>query len=73
MKIFEKIQWSDGGHNDKGEVIGYLRAPSLGIATKALNVDHNFIQCREISKREYLRRRKKAEIALSMFNLERQS
>ena len=70
MKVFEKVQWSDGGPNDKGDVMGYIRASSLAEAKEILNVNHGFLTCREITKEEYNKRRRKAEVALRMFNLE---
>ena len=60
MKIFEKIQLSDGGPNDRGFSIGYIRADSKDHARKLLNINHGFIEFIEVSEREYVKRKSQA-------------
>lgn len=70
MKIFEKIQYIDGGPNDRGEVIGYIKAHSLQEAKKILNVNHGFIQVYEISKIEFEARKNKAWLKYKMYKID---
>ena len=43
MKIFEKRQYNDGGPNDKGVLIGYIKAKTKKEAIQILNINHSFI------------------------------
>ena len=67
--IFEKIELTDGGPNDKGTTIGYLRANSREEAKIALNITHGFIQLNKIPLETYLGRKEKAIKNLEMYNL----
>ena len=67
--IFEKVEYSDGGPNDKGSVIGYIEADSLDEAKVILNVNHNFIQVREITQETYNERKKIAKMEYEMYSI----
>lgn len=68
-KIFEKIQWLDGGPNDKGIVIGYELGESEKQLRKKFKINHGFISFLEISKAEYELRKKEAQQNLKMFKI----
>jgi hypothetical protein len=69
MKIFEKREFFDGGPNDKGWTIGYIKAESKEQAKEILNIDHNFIQLFEISEKEFKKRKKEAWENYKMYKL----
>lgn len=48
LKLFEKREYVDGGPNDHGMGLGYITAESEEQIREHLNIDHNFIQFREI-------------------------
>lgn len=56
MKIFEEIEWTDGGPNDKGSVIGYHYGESESQLKNKYGITHNFISFREITTEEYNKR-----------------
>lgn len=68
-KIFEIREYTDGGTFDKGDVIGYIQTDKTRNEMVAEN-GHGFIDYHEISKEEYLRRKKIAEKVLAVFNIE---
>lgn len=59
-KIFEEKQYSDGGPNDRGVIIGYVEAESKQAAREKTGITHNFIQFVEIPREEYERLKAKA-------------
>jgi len=63
--IFEKRQFTDGGPNDKGVVIGYIRAPSKQQAAKFLNLNHSFIELNKVTESYF---KMKKEAALKNYN-----
>lgn len=65
--LFEKKEYSDGGPNDKGVLIGYIEANSREEAENILNVNHGFIQIHEISQEVYENRKRDAENTLQMY------
>lgn len=67
--IFEKREYVDGGPNDRGYVIGYIKADSFEEATKILNIDHSFIQLYEISEEEFNRRKQSVFNDLKQFDI----
>lgn len=68
-KIFEKRQMSDGGPMDRGICIGFIKAKNEKEAKEILNINHNFIELREISKKEFLQRKKEALENYRMYKL----
>jgi hypothetical protein len=68
MKIYEIIEYSDGGPNDKGTITGYIKTEESRNHLKA-KINHNFIDYNEISEKEFLEKKKKAEDNLKMFNI----
>ena len=69
MKIFEQIEWSDGGPMDKGRVVSYLHGESEEQLKKLYGIDHSFISFREISQEVYNKRKTDAENHLKLFQL----
>ena len=69
IKYFEKKRFQDGGPNDKGEIIGYIKAKNLDEVKSILNVNHGFIQVFEISKVEFYKRKSQLKKELRMFNI----
>lgn len=69
MKIFEKVEYSDGSPNDRGTVVGYISALSLKEAKKILNVNHGFLQVHEISMGLYYERKEIAKRNFLKFKL----
>lgn len=69
MKIFEKREFSDGGPMDRGTCIGFIRAKDKEIAKKILNINHGFIELREISQKEFVKRKKEALNNYNMYVL----
>lgn len=67
MKIFEKIQLVDGGPNDKGTVIGYERGESEQQLKHKFGINHGFISFREISIKEYTKRKNQLLKQLKLF------
>ena len=59
-KIFEKRQYQDGGPNDRGDCIGFVRALNKEEARKISGITHNFIQFHEISEKSFLERKREA-------------
>lgn len=58
MKIFEKIQYSDGGPNDKGKLIGHVKGESKeGLQEE---IGNGFIKFFEIETYNYNKRKEKA-------------
>jgi len=68
MKIYEIIEYSDGGPNDKGTIVGYKKSNNSRNHLRA-KINHNFIDYREISEEEFSKRKKEVEKNLKMFNL----
>lgn len=68
MKIFEIREFSDGGPNDQGTIIGYIKTSK---SREQLRGDrkHGFIDYFEITKTEFLRRKRKALQIYNMFNI----
>jgi len=64
MRIFEKVQLIDGGPNDRGKVIGYVSTKHMTAEPKS---NDGFIVFREISIREYNKRKNEALRALDLF------
>ncbi len=69
MAKFEKVEYIDGGPNDRGEVIGYIEADTLEKAREILNVDHGFTVVRAISEESYYNAKQKAEERLNQFKI----
>jgi len=69
MKIFEKVEYIDGGPNDRGTCIGYIKAETKEEAYKILNINHGFIRLYEISTEEFEIRKKIAERNLAKFDI----
>lgn len=69
--IFEKRQYTDGGPNDRGYVIGYIKADSKEEAMRIKNEEHpgslGFIQVHKISEETYEQRKKEAESLSKIF------
>lgn len=66
MRIFEKVRLTDGGPNDRGKVIGYVSTKSM---TANPIPPNGFIIFREISVREYNKRKNEALRALDLFTI----
>lgn len=66
MKIFEKIEYIDGGPNDRGKVIGYVRTTKSREELRS-EIPHGFIDFIEISEELFLKLKKDAENNLYMF------
>jgi len=60
MKIFEVKEFTDGGPNDKGVLIGYEKGESSEQLKKKNGITHGFISFHEISQEEYNRRKEGA-------------
>jgi hypothetical protein len=69
MKIFEKREFTDGGPNDKGFVIGYIKAKSKEEARNILNIKHGFIQLFEISLIDFSKRKMEAWKNYKIFDI----
>lgn len=67
IKIFEIKEYTDGGPNDKGAVVGYVTANNRKEASK--NLENVFQTVNEISRETYLFRKKQAEEQLKLFQL----
>ncbi len=65
--IFEKVEYSDGGPNDRGTLLGYIFADSKEEAVRILNVCHSFITVREISLEVYNKRKELAGKTSAMY------
>lgn len=57
-KIFEKIEFTDGGIHDKGVILGYHIGESSEQLLKDYNINHGFIQFREIDKVTFIERKR---------------
>jgi hypothetical protein len=68
MKIYEIIELTDGGPNDRGTIVGYIKSNKTKEELKKEN-NHGFLLYQEISKSEYLTKRKMVEEKLKMFDL----
>ena len=60
LKIYEAIEYTDGGPTDQGKLIGHHTARSEKELRERLGINHGFIQFYEISLTTYRRRRAKA-------------
>lgn len=69
MKIFEELQWTDGGPLDKGTVIGYEHGESEEQLKNKFGINHGFISFREISIEEYNKRKNQLLKQLKLFKL----
>lgn len=69
MKIFEIREDQAWGPNDRGHVIGYIKALSKKDAMEKLNITHGFIQLFEISLTEYKEMVEIAKRNLKMLDL----
>ena len=67
MKLFEMVEWTDGGPLDRGIILGYEKGNSEKELKKRFKINHGFISFREISLEEYNKRKKLAEKNLKMF------
>ena len=67
-KIFEIREYSDGGTFDKGDVTGYIKTDKTREQMREEN-GHGFIDYLELTKEEYLKKKKSAEEFLEMFNI----
>ena len=70
MAIYKKIEWVDGGPNDKGQIIGYIKANTETEAKAILNVDHGFITVHLITDEEYYERLDTAQAQVDLFILQ---
>lgn len=66
MKIFEIIQYEDGGPNDRGKVIGYIK---INEEEELPKTSTGFKQYHQISIREYNKRKNEALRALDLFTI----
>lgn len=66
MRIFEKVRLTDGGPNDRGKVIGYFSIKHDMLIPTSNNP---FVEYREISVREYNKRKNEALRALDLFTI----
>ena len=65
MKLFEIREFIDGGPNDRGNVIGYVKASSIEeLKEKRTNY---FIDYIEISEERFLKLKEEVENKLKMF------
>jgi|GEM_PF-2742582 len=67
--IFERIEWLDGGPNDKGIVTGYFFGESEKQLKKKFKITDGYTSFREISMETYYERKKQAKNTLKLFNL----
>jgi len=67
MKIFEIIEYSDGGPNDRGFVFDYIKTNQTLEELRATR-KHGFIDYREISQAEYNEKKEQAEQQMIMFS-----
>ncbi len=67
MKIFETVEFIDGGYNDKGTEVGYELGESEALLKAKFEITHNFISFREISEEEYRRRKQNAHDKCKQF------
>lgn len=66
MKLFQKREYIDGGPNDRGIVIGYVRTTKTREELRS-EMSHGFIDFIEISEELFLKLKKDAESKLKMF------
>lgn len=71
MKIFEVKNYIDGGPNDRGFIIKYIKSKSRQEAFEKVNKGKSgwFYQVFEISLEEFNKRKKEAENKLKMFKI----
>lgn len=70
QKIFEKIQYQDGGPNDRGMRMGYAIGESEDQIRADLGITHGSIRFFEIPLDVYFKRKKEVEKELSLYNLD---
>jgi len=68
MKIFEKREYIDGGPNDNGFVIGYVKTNKNKEQLRK-EVGHGFINFIEISESEFLKKKREAFKKYKMFDI----
>jgi hypothetical protein len=68
MKIFEERGYIDGGPNDRGFTIGFIKSDKTR-EELCKERSHGFIDYHEVSEEEFLRRKKEAEAELKMFDI----
>jgi hypothetical protein len=69
MKIFEIREYSDGGPNDKGVVIGYVKANNKTDAKKRAKITNRFKNVYEISRSYYEALKRMAKERYEIFNI----
>jgi len=69
MKIFEKKEYIDGGPNDRGVILGYEKGESPEQLKKKYDINHGFIQFREISLEDFKARKKEAWANYAMYKI----
>lgn len=66
-KIFKKVEWNDGGPNDKGILLGFEKGFSEKQLKEKYNINHGFISFIEISKETYNNLKKETYNNYKMF------
>lgn len=66
MNIFEKREYMDGGPNDRGFVIGYIRTNKTREELRKAQ-GHGFIDYIKLSEKQYSQKKKEAQDNLKMF------
>jgi hypothetical protein len=67
-KIFEIREYTDGGPSDRGDVTGYIKTGKTRDQMREEN-GHGFTDYIELTKEEYLKKKRIAEQHLEMFNI----
>jgi hypothetical protein len=68
MKIFEKREYTDGGTNDRGYTIGYVKTNKTKEQLRK-EVGHGFIDFIELSEKQFLEKKEEAFKKYKMFDL----
>ncbi len=67
-KIYEIKEYFDGGPNDRGFLIGFIKTNKTRQELRAEN-GHGFIDYHEMSEEEFLKRKKEAFKIYKMFDI----
>ena len=68
MKIFEKREYMDGGPNDRGFTVGFIKTNKTREDLRK-EQGHGFIDYIELTEEAFLKRKRQAEYNLKMFDI----